>query len=253
MEVEPRIAFAEPRSVTKRWYVCKGCDKDEGVNYSRWVDHVLHCAPLAHAARDESATGASEMKNALMELCQKGFKSESNRTRVKELRALFSPGLRADTSEIGTAAPTTVVESTSQRHVKSYLPPPLTGEKITAINEAVSELIIESSIPFTWTSSSAFFKFMHALRPDLFNDTEKARIKNGAGLVTQPKNIRSRHWHSTTGLDRLYEKSMQGALKELEESEELALAVDGWQAEDGRKVLNPVSYTHLTLPTILLV
>ena len=238
MEVEPRIAFAEPRSVTKRWYVCKGCDKDEGVNYSRWVDHVLHCAPLAHAARDESATGASEMKNALMELCQKGFKSESNRTRVKELRALFSPGLRADTSEIGTAATTTVVESTSQRHVKSYLPPPLTGEKITAINEAVSELIIESSIPFTWTSSSAFFKFMHALRPDLFNDTEKARIKNGAGLVTQPKNIRSRHWHSTTGLDRLYEKRMQGALKELEESEELALAVDGWQAEDGRKVLN---------------
>ena len=24
-EVEPRIAFAEPRSVTKRWCVCKGC------------------------------------------------------------------------------------------------------------------------------------------------------------------------------------------------------------------------------------
>ena len=114
----------------------------------------------------------------------------------------------------------------------------MTAEKITAINEAVSELIIESSIPFAWTSSPAFFKFMHALRPDLFNDTEKARIKNGAGLVTQPKNIRSRHWHSTTGLDRLYEKRMQAALKELEESEELALAVDGWQAEDGRKVLN---------------
>jgi hypothetical protein len=79
---------------------------------------------------------------------------------------------------------------------------------------------------------------MHALRPELFSAAERARIESGAGLVTQPKNIRSRHWHSTTGLDRLYEKRMQGALKELEESEELALAVDGWQSEDGVKVLN---------------
>ena len=173
-----------------------------------------------------------------MQLCRKQFTSETSRTRAKELRAFISPELRSNTSETGTTATTTVVESTAQRDVTRYLPPPLTAEKITEINEAVSELIIESSIPFAWTSSPAFFKFMHALRPDLFNDTEKARIKNGAGLVTQPKNIRSRHWHSTTGLYRLYEKRMQAALKELEKSEELALAVDGWQAEDGRKVLN---------------
>jgi len=238
MEVEPRIAFPEPSSVTKRWYVCKGCDKDEGVNSSRWVDHVLHCAPLAHAARDESAAGAREMKNALMELCQKQFKSESSRTRVKELRALFSPGLRANTSETGTTATTTVVESTSQRDIRKYTPPPLTAKKITEINEAVCELIVESSIPFAWTSSPAFFQFMHALRPDLFSATEKARIESGAVLVNQPKNIRSRHWHSTTGLNSLYEKRMEGALLALEDSEELALAADGWQSEDGRKVLN---------------
>lgn len=154
---------------------------------------------------------------------------------MKELRALFSPGLRADTSETGTTTMTTVVESMSQRDIRKYTPPPLTAEKITEINEAVCELIVESSIPFVWTSSPAFFKFMRALRPDLFNDTEKARIKSGAVLVNQPKNIRSHHWHSTTGLDRLYEKRMEAALKEVQESEELALASDGWQAEDGRK------------------
>ena len=114
----------------------------------------------------------------------------------------------------------------------------MTAKKITEINEAVCELIVESSIPFAWTSSPAFFKFMHALRPDLFSDTEKAHIKSGAVLVNQPKNIRSRHWHSTTGLDMLYEKRMKDALLALEDSEELALAADGWQSEDGRKVLN---------------
>ena len=238
VEVEPHIAFAEPRSVTKRRYVCKGCDKDEGLNSSRWVIHLLHCAPLAYAARAESAAGAREMKNALMELCQLHFKSESGRTRVKELRALFSAGSRANTTETGTTATTTVVESTSQRDIRKYTPPPLTAKKITEINEAVCELIVESSIPFAWTSSPAFFKFMHALRPDLFSDTEKTHIKSGAVLVNQPKNIRSRHWHSTTGLDMLYEKRMKDALLALEDSEELALAADGWQSEDGRKVLN---------------
>ena len=63
-------------------------------------------------------------------------------------------------------------------------------------------------------------------------------MKSGAALVNQPENIRSRHWHWTTGLDRLYEKRMQAALKEVEESEELTLAADGWQAEDGRRALN---------------
>ena len=239
-EVESRVnvSSAEPRSLTKRWYACKGCGKDAGVNANRWREHVLYCEPLARAARDESAAGAREIKNGLMQLCRREFTSETSRTRVEELRAFISPELRSNTSETGTTAIKTVVGSTAQRDVTRYLPPPLTAEKITEINEAVSELIIESSIPFAWTSSPAFFKFMHALRPDLFNDTEKARIKNGAGLVTQPKNIRSRHWHSTTGLYRLYEKRMQAALKELEKSEELALAVDGWQAEDGRKVLN---------------
>ena len=129
VEVEPRIAFVEPRSVTKRWYVCKGCDKDEGLNSSRWVVHLLHCAPLVYAARAESAAGAREMKNALMELCQIHFKSESSRTRVKELRALFSAGSRANTTETGTTATTTVVESTSQRDIRKYTPPPLTAKE----------------------------------------------------------------------------------------------------------------------------
>ena len=230
-EEEPRISPAEPRSVTKRWYVCKGCDTDAGgVNSSRWLNHVLHCEPLAQAARDESA---AEMKNAFMQLCRINFKVESSRTRVKELRALFS-----NTSEPGTASTTTVVESTAQSDVRRYLRPPLSNKDITDINEAVSEFIVESSIPFALTSSPAFFKFMHAIRPDLFNDTEKSHITSGAVLVNQPKNIRSRHWHSTTGLDRLYDKRMQAALKEFEQSEELALAADGWQAEDKRKVVN---------------
>lgn len=195
---------------------------------------MLHYEPLAQAARDESAAGAGEMKNAFMQLCRIHFKLDSSRTRMKELRALLSPGLRSNTSEPGTAAMTTVVESTAQTDVRQYLRP-LSKKDITDTNEAVSELIVESAIPFVWTSSPAFFKFMHALRPDLFNDTEKARIKSGAVLVNQPKNIRSHHWHSTTGLDRLYEKRMEAALKEVQESEELALASDGWQAEDGRK------------------
>ena len=164
---------------------------------------------------------------------------EQRGARVNELRAFFSPGWRSNTSETGTTATTTtVVESTAQTDVRRYLRPPLSNKDIVDINDAVSELIVESSIPLSWTSSPAFFKFIHALRPDLFNDTEKAGIASGAVLVNQPKNIRSRHWQSTTGLDRLYEKRMQVALKEIEESEELALAADGWQAEHGRKVLN---------------
>jgi len=98
--------------------------------------------------------------------------------------------------------------------MRRYLRLPLSKTEINAINDAVSQLIVESTIPFKWTSSPAFFKFMHALRPDLFNDTEKARIKNGAGLVSQPKNVRGRQWHSTRGLERLHEKCMQAALKE---------------------------------------
>jgi hypothetical protein len=239
-EVEPRISPAEPRAVTKRWYVCKGCNKDAGgVNSSRWLEHLLHCEQLAQAARDESAVGGGEIKNALLQLCRTSFKVDASRTRVNELRAFFSPGLRSNTSEHGTTATTTtVVESNAQTDMRRYVRPPLSTTEINAINDAVSELIIESSIPFAWTSSPAFFKFMHALRPDLFNDTEKARIKNGAGLISQPKNVRGRQWHSTRGLERLHEKRMQAALKELEESEELAMAVDGWQTEDGRKVLN---------------
>ena len=240
IEVKPRISPAEPRSVTKRWFVCKGCNRDAGgINSSRWLEHVLHCEPLAQAARDESATGAGEMKNAFIQLSRLTFKLESSRTRVHELRAFFSPGWRSNTSETGTTATTTtVVESTAQTDLRRYLRPPLSKKDIADINDAVSELIVESSIPLSWTSSPAFFKFIHALRPDLFNDTEKASIASGTVLVNQPKNIRSRHWQATTGLDRLYEKRMQAALKEIEESEELALAADGWQAEHGRKVLN---------------
>jgi len=115
-EVEPRISPAEPRVVTKRWYVCKGCNRDAGgVNSSRWLEHLLHCEQLAQAARDESAVGGGEMKNALLQLCRTSFKVDASRTRVNELRAFFSPGLRSNTSEHGTTATTTTVVESKAR------------------------------------------------------------------------------------------------------------------------------------------
>ena len=167
------------------------------------------------------------------------FESASRRTRAKASREAFSPGSSANASERGSpATTTTTAESASRRDAREYTPPPLTAEEIAEMNEAVSELVVESSIPFAWTSSPAFFRFMHALRPDLFSAAERARIESGAELVDQPENIRCRRWHATAGVDGLYEKRMKRALRALEDWEELALSADGWQSEDGVKVLN---------------
>ena len=186
--------------------------------------------------------GAREMRDARAEAprSRKDFKFESasRRTRARASREAFSPGSSANASERGSPATTTTAESASRRDAREYTPPPLTAEEIAEVNEAVSELVVESSIPFAWTSSPAFFRFMHALRPDLFSAAERARIESGAELVDQPENLRCRRWHSTAGVDGLYEKRMKRALRALEDWEELALSADGWQSEDGVKVLN---------------
>lgn len=50
---------------------------------------------------------------AFTPMCQIHFKVELSRTMVKDLRAIFLSELRSNTSEPGTAAPTTVVEGTA--------------------------------------------------------------------------------------------------------------------------------------------
>ena len=59
----------------------------------------------------------------------------------------------------------------ARRGIEQWTRPPPSAFEITKI-KSVSELILESSIPFAWTSSPAFFKFMHALRPDLFSESD---------------------------------------------------------------------------------
>ena len=87
-EADSRISTVEVRSVTKSWNTYKRCDKDAGgVNFSQWLEHVLHCEPLAQALRDE---------NAFTPMCQIHFKVELSRTMVKELGLLHL--IRADTA-----------------------------------------------------------------------------------------------------------------------------------------------------------
>ena len=208
------------------------------------VDSREHFAPRA-VRRDARARreGARAMRDARAEAPRRRkdfkFESASRRTRAKASREVFSPGSSANAFERGSpATTTTTVESASRRDARECAPPPLTAEEIAEMNEAVCELVVESSIPFAWTSSPAFFRFVHALRPDIFSAAERARIESGAELVDQPENIRCRRWHATAGVDGLYEKRMKRARRALEDWEELALSADGWQSEDGVKVLN---------------
>jgi len=253
VESQPRISLTAPRSLLKRWYACKGCGGDGGgVHPQRWLEHLLHCEELAVAAKAANAVGERQMKDAFTRLGQINFKSDTHLRRLKDLRVFFAtasqsevPGSETDavTNVKETGDSTVITESlatygSARRGIERWARPPPSAFEITKINEAVSELIVESSIPFAWTSSPAFFKFMHALRPDLFGESEQARIRSGAVLASQPKNIRSRHWHARIGLDGLYKKRMAAAMREIGVSDELALAADGWQAEDGRKVIN---------------
>jgi len=236
----PCVGHSGSVALVKRWRTCKGCNEPLGVHPTRAVNHVLDCQNLAEAARNASAIGDNAMKQALLDLCSKDFKKDGKRSRADEVRAFLSPSEKTNVSDAGVEV--TVVESattkgTATNGIKQYLRELPSNREITKINEAVSELIVDSAIPFNWTSSPAFYKFMHALRPDLFTETEKTQIKSGV-LDKQPKNIRGRVWHASSGLDSLFEKRMLAVQKEVEQSEELAFAADGWQSEDGRKVLN---------------
>lgn len=204
-----RISLA----LVKRWYACKACGKDIGVHPSPAIDHVTDCARLVEIAVDENTGGDDQMKRALLALCQMKFKTLSSQIRAKELRSKFSPQATL-VSEHSTVDDVMVVESElATTGVKKYMRPPSSSKKISKMNKALSEFVIESSLPFRLTSSPAFFKFMHAVRPDLFSEIEKAQINSGAALTKQPKNIRGRVWHATTGLHALHEKRMDAVLR----------------------------------------
>ena len=87
------------------------------------------------------------MKQALLDLCTKRFKTDAQRSRADEVRAFFSPSEKVNVSDAGDDV--TVVESVATNGIKQYLRKPLSNREIAKINEAVCEAIVDSAIPFS--------------------------------------------------------------------------------------------------------
>jgi len=67
------------------------------------------------------------MKQALLDLCTKRFKTDAQRSRADEVRAFFSPSEKVSVSDAGDDV--TVVESVATNGIKQYLRKPLSNRE----------------------------------------------------------------------------------------------------------------------------